>query len=76
MKILGVSCYHHDSAAVSLKDGLILGAGHEERFSRKKYDNRFPINTIDWLRNTYEDWEVAAFYEESTFKQFKSDIKK
>lgn len=76
MKILGVSCYHHDSAAASLKDGFIQGAAHEERFSRKKYDNSFPINTIEWLRNTYEDWEVAAFYEESTYKQFKSDIKK
>ena len=76
MKILGVSCYHHDSAAASLKDGIILGAAHEERFTRKKYDNSFPVNTIDWLRDTYEDWEYAAFYEESTFKQFKSDIKK
>ena len=76
MKILGVSCYHHDSAASSLKDGFILGAAHEERFTRKKYDNRFPINTIEWLRDTYEDWEIAAFYEESTYKQFKSDIKK
>ena len=76
MKILGVSCYHHDSAAASLKDGIILGAAHEERFTRKKYDNSFPVNTIDWLRDTYEDWEYAAFYEESTYKQFKSDIKK
>jgi len=76
MKILGVSCYHHDSAAASLKNGLIQGAAHEERFSRIKYDNSFPTHSIDWLRNTYEDWEVAAFYEESTYKQFKSDIKK
>ena len=76
MKILGVSSYHHDSAAASLKDGHILGAAHEERFTRKKYDNSFPINTIEWLRNTYEDWEFAAFYEETTYKQFKSDIKK
>ena len=76
MKILGVSCYHHDSAAASLKDGFIQGAAHEERFTRKKYDNSFPINTIEWLRDTYDDWEVAAFYEESTYKHFKTDIKK
>jgi len=76
MKILGVSCYHHDSAAASLKNNLILGAAHEERFTRKKYDNSFPLKTIEWLRNTYEDWDVAAFYEESTYRQFKSDIKK
>ena len=55
---------------------IILGAAHEERFTRKKYDNSFPINTIEWLRNTYEDWDYAVFYEESTYKQFKSDIKK
>ena len=50
MKILGVSSYHHDSAAASLKDGIILGASHEERFTRKKYDKSFPINTIEWLK--------------------------
>jgi len=76
MKILGVSSYHHDSAAASVKDGLILGAAHEERFTRKKYDNSFPHQTIEWLRNTYEDWEFAAFYEESTYSDFKSDIRK
>ena len=76
MNILGVSCYHHDSAAASLKNGLILGAAHEERFTRKKYDNSFPIKTIEWLRDTYHDWEIAAFYEETTYKQFKIDIKK
>ena len=76
MNILGVSCYHHDSAAASLKNGLILGAAHEERFTRKKYDNSFPIKTIEWLRDTYHDWDIAAFYEETTYKQFKIDIKK
>ena len=76
MKILGISCYHHDSAASSIKDGLIQGAAHEERFTRRKYDSRFPFKTIEWLRDTYEEWEVAAFYESTTYKQFKSDIKK
>ena len=42
----------------------------------KNMITRFPINTIEWLRNSYEEWDVAAFYEESTYKQFKSDIKK
>jgi carbamoyltransferase len=76
MKILGVSCYHHDSAAASIKNGHIEGASHEERFTRKKYDNSFPVNTIDWLNDPHEDWEFAAFYEESTYKRFKEDIKK
>ena len=75
MKILGVSSYHHDSAAASLNNGLIQGAAHEERFTRKKFDKSFPKNTICWLRDQYDDWEFAAFYEETTFNQFKTDIK-
>jgi carbamoyltransferase len=76
MKILGVSSYHHDSAAASLSDGHIQGASHEERFSRQKFDKRFPENTVRWLRDQYDDWEFAAFYEETTYSQFKSDIKR
>ena len=76
MKTLGVSCYHHDSAAAYIKDSKIVGAAHEERFTRKKYDNSFPTNTIGWLREAQEDFDHAVFYEEATYKQFKSDIKK
>ena len=46
MRTLGVSCYHHDSAAAYIKDGKIMAASHEERFSRKKYDNSFPKNSM------------------------------
>ena len=76
MRILGVSSYHHDSAAASIKDSFIEGASHEERFSRIKYDNSFPHKTVEWLRDAYDDWEFAAFYEESTYNKFKKDIKK
>jgi carbamoyltransferase len=76
MKILGVSSYHHDSAAASLNNGLIQGASHEERFTRKKFDKSFPEHTIRWMRDQYDDWEFAAFYEETTYSQFKSDLKK
>ena len=76
MKILGVSSYHHDSAAASINNGLIEGASHEERFTRKKYDNSFPKNAIEWLKDPHEDWEFAAFYEETTYDRFKSDIRK
>ena len=75
MKILGVSSYHHDSAAASLNNGFIQGAAQEERFTRKKFDKSFPKNTIRWLRDQYDDWEFAAFYEETTYNQFKTDIK-
>lgn len=44
--ILGLSCYYHDSAAALLKNGEIVAAVQEERFSRKKHDSRFPKNGI------------------------------
>ena len=44
--ILGLSCYYHDSAAALLKNGEIVAAAQEERFSRKKNDSRFPKNAI------------------------------
>ncbi|MCB0384889.1 MAG: hypothetical protein KDD43_05805, partial [Bdellovibrionales bacterium] len=46
MYILGISCYYHDSAAVLLKDGEILAAAQEERFTRKKHDPGFPREAI------------------------------
>jgi len=76
MKILGVSSYHHDSAAASINGTRILGASHEERFSRQKFDKSFPEKTIRWLKDSHDDWEFAAFYEETTYSQFKSDIKR
>ena len=44
--ILGLSCYYHDSAAALLKNGEIVAAAQEERFTRKKHDSRFPENAI------------------------------
>ena len=46
--ILGISCFYHDSAAALIKDGEILSAVQEERFSRLKHDSRFPINAIKY----------------------------
>lgn len=48
MNILGVSCFYHDSAACILRDGEILAAAQEERFTRKKHDPRFPQNAIQY----------------------------
>ena len=42
MYTLGVSCYYHDSAAAVLKDGKVMAAVEEERFSRRKFDDGFP----------------------------------
>jgi len=46
MNILGISAYYHDSAAALIRDGVILSAAQEERFSRKKHDSRFPAAAI------------------------------
>ena len=44
--ILGISCYYHDSAAALIKDGEIICAVQEERFSRIKHDSSFPEKAI------------------------------
>ena len=48
MNILGISAYYHDSAAALVRNGEIVAAAQEERFSRKKHDAAFPINAIKY----------------------------
>jgi carbamoyltransferase len=48
MDILGISCFYHDSAACFIRDGKIVAAAQEERFTRKKHDPRFPRNAINY----------------------------
>jgi carbamoyltransferase len=53
MNILGISAYYHDSAACMVRDGEIIAAAQEERFSRKKNDNSFPVQAISFcLKNS------------------------
>ena len=47
--ILGISAFYHDSAAALIQDGNIISAAQEERFSRKKHDERFPKNAIKYV---------------------------
>ena len=47
--ILGISAFYHDSAAALIKDGDIIAAAQEERFSRKKHDARYPANAINYV---------------------------
>ena len=49
--ILGISAFYHDSAACILKDGKIIAAAQEERFTRKKHDPRYPKNAIQFVLN-------------------------
>ncbi|MCL5746561.1 MAG: hypothetical protein M1541_21955, partial [Acidobacteria bacterium] len=46
MLILGISAFYHDSAAALVRDGEIVAAAQEERFTRKKHDARFPRNAV------------------------------
>ncbi|MEM7051929.1 MAG: carbamoyltransferase [Acidobacteriota bacterium] len=48
MKILGISCYYHDSAACLLVDGEIVAAAQEERFTRRKHDAGFPSRAVEY----------------------------
>jgi carbamoyltransferase len=72
MYILGVSCYYHDSAAALIHDGMLVAAADEERFSRKKHDNGFPQQAIEFcLRQagiTGADLDYVVFYEKPLVK--------
>ena len=47
--VLGISAFYHDSAAVLLKEGEIVVAAQEERFTRKKHDSSYPFNAINFV---------------------------
>ena len=47
--ILGLSCFYHDSAAALLKDGRIIAAAQEERFTRKRHDSDFPARAVAYV---------------------------
>jgi len=67
MNILGISCFYHDSAAALIKDGEIIAATQEERFTCKKYEPSFPANAINYCLQESglktEDLDLVAFYE-------------
>jgi len=70
--ILGISAYYHDSAAALLRDGEIVAAAQEERFTRRKNDERFPHHAIAFcLRQaglTAADLDAAVFYDKPIVK--------
>jgi len=72
MNILGISSFYHDSAAALISDGSIVGAVQEERFSRKKFDNRFPRHAIEWLLRdnnlSVNDLHYVIFYDKPGIK--------
>tara|TARA_X000001036_G_scaffold412535_1_gene426120 strand:+ start:1134 stop:2951 length:1818 start_codon:yes stop_codon:yes gene_type:complete len=72
MYILGISAFYHDSAACLLLDGKIIAAAQEERFTRKKHDQNFPINAIKYCLKeasiSANDLEIVAFYDKPFLK--------
>ncbi len=72
MYILGISAFYHDSAACLLKDGEIVAAAQEERFTRKKHDAGFPTHAIQYCLKEAEikatDIDNVVFYEKPFVK--------
>jgi carbamoyltransferase len=70
--ILGVSAYYHDSAACLVRDGEIVAAAQEERFTRKKHDAGFPRNAVEYcLREgglRAEELDYVGFYDKPLLK--------
>ena len=70
--VLGISAFYHDSAAALIDDGTIIAAAQEERFTRKKHDPAFPINSIKYcLEESHTDLsniDFITFYEKPFLK--------
>ncbi|MDA7858017.1 hypothetical protein N9A43_00075, partial [Candidatus Pelagibacter sp.] len=72
MKILGISCFYHDSAASLIQDGKIINAVQEERFTRNKHDSNFPSNSIKYIleenKLKLNEIDQIVFYEKPFIK--------
>lgn len=72
MKILGISCFYHDSAACLLDQGRVAAAVQEERFTRKKHDWGFPQNAVNFCLKeagiTIDQVDAVGFYDKPFIK--------
>jgi carbamoyltransferase len=72
VKVLGLSCFYHDSAAALVIDGRVVAAAQEERFTRKKHDPAFPFQAAAWALSEHglraEDLDAVAYYEDPKLK--------
>src|SRR5213080_5301726 len=70
--VLGISAFYHDSAAAIVRDGEIVGAAQEERFTRKKHDANFPANALRYCVQeagvAWNDIDFVTFYEKPFLK--------
>lgn len=72
MNILGISAFYHDSAACLVRDGEIIAAAQEERFTRKKHDFSFPANAVEYCLKeagiNAEELDYVGFYDKPFIK--------
>ncbi|HEX3142357.1 MAG TPA: carbamoyltransferase N-terminal domain-containing protein, partial [Pyrinomonadaceae bacterium] len=72
MNILGISAFYHDSAACLVRDGEIIAAAQEERFTRLKHDHNFPANAARYCLSeagiTANDLDYVGFYDKPLLK--------
>ena len=72
LSILGLSAFYHDSAAALVKDGQIVAAAQEERFTRIKHDHNFPKHAVDYCLKeaglTPEELDYVVFYDKPFLK--------
>lgn len=72
MHILGIGCYYHDASACIIKDGKLIAASAEERFTRIKHDSSFPINAVNYCLKaagiSIKQVNYIAFYEKPLLK--------
>ena len=72
MLIAGISAYYHDSAVALVRDGHVVFAAQEERFSRKKHDSGFPARALErcfrYSRVKVQDLDYVVFYEKNFLK--------
>src|SRR3989344_839125 len=72
--ILGISCYYHDSGIALLKDGEVIFAAQEERYTRKKHDEAVPVKAVEQALKfagiTIKDIDAVGFYEKPLLKFF------
>ena len=70
--VLGISCFYHDSAATLIRNGEIVAAAQEERFTRKKHDSSFPVESIQFLLKeeniNLNQIDAIVFYEKPFLK--------
>ena len=72
MNVLGISCFYHDAAAALIRDGEVVAAAQEERFTRKRHDADFPMNAVKYVLReggiSVDQIDSVGFYDKPILK--------